>query len=442
MRYSIRNAYIVSGGRAFEGSVEVDGERVSRIFEGSGPQEARWGDIDARGCCLLPGVIDSHVHFREPGMTWKADIRSESKAAAAGGVTTYFDMPNTSPATTTLEALADKFARASEESVVNYSFFFGATGGNSSLLELLPRVRIPGIKLFMGSSTGDMLVEGELALDAVFGAATDLPIVAHCEDDAIISRNMARAKSLYGDDPEVIHHMEIRSAEACLSSTRRAVEESRRHVRRLHVAHVSTAAELSLIDGHMVTGEAVVGHLLFCADDYEAKGSLIKVNPSIKTRADRDALRKAIGEGRLQTVATDHAPHTLEEKRGGAAKAASGMPMVEHSLVAMLGLVDEGVISMERLTELMSVKPAEIFSVADRGDIREGYYADMVIVGRKPWTVSRGGVRSKCGWSPLEGRRMGWRVERTISNGRTVYDGATVDAGARGREVEFRRGQA
>ena len=365
-------------------------------------------------------------------------------AAAAGGVTTYFDMPNTVPQTTSLEALEDKFTLAAEKSHVNYSFFFGATNDNISLFEQLDSHRIPGIKLFMGSSTGNMLVDRRESLEQIFSSAK-LPIMAHCEDTAIINRNMAEAKEKYGDDPKVIHHPEIRSEEACYESTRLAVELAKKHNARLHVAHLSTARELDLLPStntdylSSITFEATVSHLYFCDRDYTSLGTRIKCNPAIKTERDREALQRGLTDGRITVIGTDHAPHLLSQKEGGCAKAVSGMPMIQFSLVTMLELVDNGILSLERLVELMCHNPARLFEVRHRGFIREGYQADLVLVRpNTAWVCTKSLIQSKCGWSPMEGHMFLWRVERTLCNGHTVYADGKVDASYIGQPVTFR----
>lgn len=394
--------------------------------------------VDGAGCYLLPGVIDDHVHFREPGLTQKADIRSESIAAAAGGVTSYFDMPNVVPQTTTLEALNDKYARAERDSVVNYSFFFGATNDNVNLLEQLDPLHVCGVKLFMGSSTGNMLVDREEALKQIF-EKSPLLIMTHCEDTAIIQDNMEKAVMEYGPDPDITHFPEIRSREACIKSTALAVKLARTTHARLHVAHVTSAEELQLfsnqdVENKLITAEACIAHLMFTADDYSRLGARIKCNPSIKYKRDRDALRDALTNGLIDVVATDHAPHLLAEKQGGCRKAVSGMPMVQFSLVSMLELVQQGVLSLERVVKLMCHAPAQVFGVKNRGYIREGYQADMVLVRPStPWTVTPACILSKCGWSPLEGTTFRWRVEKTFCNGKQVYDyeqGVDVEARA------------
>lgn len=444
MKILVNNATIVNEGKALRGSIVIDGDCISDIFEGNNTPRGQFdATVDATGCFVLPGVIDDHVHFREPGLTAKADIRSESRAAAYGGVTTYFDMPNTVPQTTTPLALEVKRAIAARDSHVNYSFFYGATNTNADTFGQLDIHRIPGIKLFMGSSTGNMLVDRTEALDKIFATAP-VPVMAHCEDTAIINDNMRRAKELYGDDPDVIHHPEIRSEEACYRSTELAVRFARKHNARLHVAHVTTARELSLFEPWTdampsITAEAVIAHLMFCDKDYARLGTLIKCNPAVKSEADREALRRALTDGRIAVVGTDHAPHLPVDKQGGCAKAASGMPMLQFSLVAMLELVDRGVLTVERVAELMCHRPAQLFDVRQRGFIRKGYKADLVVVRpNTPWTVTEDCIQSKCGWSPMTGHTFNWRVEHTFCNGRHILDNGRFDAFCRGEEVLFR----
>ncbi|MBM6993512.1 MAG: dihydroorotase [Prevotella sp.] len=449
MRTVIDGGCIVNEGKTFTGTVILDDDRITEIQEGNNHPRGTYDRlVDATGCFVIPGVIDDHVHFREPGLTRKADIESESRAAAAGGVTSFFDMPNTVPQTTTVEAFDEKLLLGQQHSHVNYGFFFGATKDNSQLFRQLDRTRIPGIKLFMGASTGNMLVDRRESLNAVFRACTELglPLMTHCEDTAMINKNMAEMKQRYGDDPDITLHALIRSAESCYACSSLAVELAREWGTRLHIAHVSTARELDLFEPAgptgtlpQITGEAVISHLWFTDEDYKPLGTRIKCNPSVKTSADCDALRKALSDGRIAVVGTDHAPHELKDKQGGCAKAASGMPMLQFSLVAMLTLMDQGFVTMERLVELMAHHPAQLFSVSERGFLRQGYKADIAIVRRcDPWKVSDDGVESKCGWTPMQGQQFGWEVVKSFCNGHLVYDKGLVDDGYRGEAIRFR----
>lgn len=440
MKTLIYGGIIVNEDRSRYGSLVMENDVIAEVIEG---KEIPCGNydrkIDATGLFVLPGVIDSHVHFREPGLTAKADIGTESEAAAYGGVTTFFDMPNTVPQTTSVDALDAKFRIAREKSHVNYSFFFGATNSNTDALQTLDRHVVPGVKLFMGASTGNMLVDSDDSLRKIFSNAT-MPVMVHCEDTGMINANMTEAKSRYGDDPDVALHPLIRSEEACYASSSRAVRMARTYGTRLHVAHVSTAKELELfgLDGN-ITAEAVIAHLFFSDEDYARLGTRIKCNPAVKTAYDRSELRKALSSGAISTVGTDHAPHLLKDKEGGCARAASGMPMIQFSLVTMLELVDNGVLDMERLVRLMCHNPADIFEVRGRGYLRKGYKADIVLVGRdRRWTVTGDTVRSKCGWSPMEGHTYDWRVVKTICNGQVVYDDGTFYDNIRGEQVMFR----
>lgn len=443
MRTLIKNGTIVNEGRSFLGDLVVDGEQIEEIYEGKAPRGIYDQVIDASGCFVLPGVIDDHVHFREPGLTRKADIESESRAAAFGGVTSYFEMPNTNPQTTTLEALEDKFALGAQKSHVNYSFFFGATNDNVDLFDRLDVHRIPGIKLFMGSSTGNMLVDKYESLQKIFVKAKKmgLPVMTHCEDTDIINRNMAAYQEKYGEDPDVKFHPEIRSVEACYESSSLAVKLAKESGAHLHIAHVTTARELEFFGkDENITGEAVIAHLYFSDEDYADKKAFIKCNPAIKTVNDRKALREALADGRISVVGTDHAPHEWKDKQGGCAKAASGMPMVQFSLVSMLELVDKGVLSIERMVEVMSHHPAKLFHVDKRGFLRPGYQADIVIVRpHTAWTVQKEIIQSKCGWSPMEGHEYQWQVEQTICNGHLIYNKGEFDEAYRGEELTFRK---
>ena len=439
MKTIIQNATIVNEGYRLQGSIVMENGHITDIIDNHTTPHGQFDEmVDATGCFVFPGVIDTHVHFREPGLTAKADIESESRAAAFGGVTSYFDMPNTVPQTTTHEALDEKFRLAQQKSHVNYAFFYGATNDNVESFATLDSHRVPGIKLFMGSSTGNMLVDRQEALERMFSQAS-LPVVAHCEDTAIINRNMSQARREGMDDLPIQLHELIRSEEACYASSFLAVQLAKTYGTRLHVAHVSTARELEMFGmfDH-ITAEAVVPHLLFTNRDYARLGGLIKCNPSIKSPSDRDALRQALSDGRITTVGTDHAPHLLAEKQGGAVKAVSGMPMVQFSLVAMLGLVDEGVLSLERLVELMCHNPARLFRVHERGFLRRGYHADVVVVRpHASWTLADDMIKSKCGWSPLTGYTFKWRVEHTFCNGHHLYDRGAFDASPFGEEIRF-----
>ena len=451
MSVLIKGGHIVNEGRILDAFVVIEDGHIIEISKQQ-PEASFDETIDASGCCVLPGIIDDHVHFREPGLTDKADIDTESQAAAAGGVTSYFDMPNCNPQTTTLEALDEKFALAREKSHVNYSFFFGATNDNTDDFAKLPADRIPGVKLFMGSSTGNMLVDKLQVLERIFKTCK-LPLMVHCEDTDIINRNMAEAKQAWGDDPQVSLHPLIRSEEACLASSRKAVELAKKYGTHLHIAHISTAEELELFDSNhnsqfsilnsqfpQITAEACVGHLYFTQLDHERLGAKIKVNPSVKTPVDQFMLREALNDGRISVVGTDHAPHLLSQKEGGCVMAASGMPMIQFSLVTMLELVDEGVLTIQRLVELMCHNPARLFGIQQRGFLRKGYRADITIVRPKqPWTVTKNCILSKCGWSPLEGHTFNWQVERTLCNGHTVYHNGQVDTSYIGEEISFNR---
>ena len=439
MKTIITNAQIVNENHVTRGSLVIDGSHIERISPDSVPQTSAPAEvIDADGCYVMPGVIDEHVHLRQPGMEHKADIASESRAAACGGVTSFMDMPNTMPPTTGIEQLEHKHEIAAATSRVNYSFHFGASNSNAKLFASLDRSKVPAIKLFMGSSTGNLLVDSAEALDDIFRLAP-LPLLTHCEDASIINANMKEACQRYGDDPDVCLHPCIRSAEACLASTTLAVSLARKHGTRLHVLHISTAKELELFGNDpQITAEACIAHLLFSDDDYARLGTKIKCNPAIKSSTDREALRKALTDGRIMTVATDHSPHLMTEKSGGCARAASGMPMLQFSLVVMLSLVDDGILSIERMVELMCHNPARLFAVRKRGFLREGYKADIAIVRRcDPWMVTPAMIQSKCGWSPLTDITFNWRVEHTIVNGRHIYNKGVLNDKIRGEQLLF-----
>ena len=452
MNYVIQNGIIVNEGRQFVGSLVVTDDIISDIVEGNVSCPEEYETVDATGCLVLPGVIDSHVHFREPGLTHKADIESESRAAAFGGITSYFDMPNTKPQTTTIEALRDKQVLAKAKSHVNWSFFPGATNDNIEELAKIDSTEIPGIKLFMGSSTGNMLVDKYGALVKIFqtAAALGLPVMAHCEDTETINRNMEQIKKQMGDDPDVMFHPLIRSEEACMESSCLAASLARQTGAHLHIAHISTEAELNAIYpacetaasrydkiSQQITAEATVAHLMFCNSDYATLRSLIKCNPAIKKASDRDALRRGLMNGQITTIGTDHAPHALEEKQGGAAKAMSGMPMIQFSLVSVLSLVDEGILTLEKLVQLMSHNPALLFGVQMRGFIRKGYKADLAIVRKEEWKVTEDCIQSKCKWSPMTGRTYQWKVRDTMCNGHFVLRNGVLDSDYVGEKIVF-----
>ena len=442
-RTLIRHATIVNEGQSVFGSVVIEDGCIAEVLANRQTPSAPCDEtVDVTGCCLLPGVIDDHVHFRDPGLTHKADILSESRAAAAGGVTSIMDMPNTSPLTTTLEALEAKRELLSQKCIVNYSCYFGATNDNYTEFDKLDRRHVCGIKLFMGSSTGNMLVDRQESLRRIFNG-TDMLIAAHCEDQDIIRQNAAYYQEKFHGQPDVPVelHPSIRSAEACHHSSALAVRLATEAHARLHLLHISTARELSLLSNaplsqKRITAEACIAHLVFDKDDYHTLGTRIKCNPAIKDKSDREALRTAVNQGYIDVIATDHAPHLLSEKEGGALKATSGMPMIQFSLVAMLELAHEGVFTPETVVEKMCHAPARLFGIRQRGYIRPGYRADLVVVRpNTPWQVTSEIVQSKCGWSPLEGRTFHWKIEKTFVNGRLIFDGKQVDEQYRGEEL-------
>lgn len=442
----IHKATVVNDGERFLGSVLVEGERITHVFRDEVPEEIlqRCNEvIDARGMFLLPGVIDDQVHFRDPGLTHKGDIFTESRAAVAGGVTSYMEMPNTNPQTITIDALHKKFEVAAQKSAANYSFYLGATNDNIEELLKVDARNVCGVKIFMGASTGNMLVDNEKSLQRIF-AEVDMLIATHCEKEDIIRRNVETYKKQFGEDIPINYHPLIRSEEACYQSSAQAVELADKYGSRLHVLHLSTGREMSLFSNatlkdKKITAEVCVHHLWFTDEDYESLGAKIKWNPAIKTAKDRESLRDALKSGKLDVVATDHAPHLLSEKQGGALKAASGGPLVQHSLQMMLELTQQGIYTKEFVVEKMCHAPARLFRVKGRGFIREGYYADLVLVNPKPYTVSTENIRYKCGWSPLEGETFTHTIEKTFVNGNLVYDGTNVIEGVNGAALEFDR---
>lgn len=444
----IKNARIVNEGQTRKGHVLCDNERIGRIFydEAPGLTEDQQPEIlDAENRILLPGIIDDQVHFREPGLTHKADISSESRAAVAGGVTSYMEMPNTSPPATTIGLLNDKFSIAEKSSLANFSFYLGATNDNiNELLRADPRT-VCGIKVFMGSSTGNMLVDDDAALRSVF-SRVKIPVAVHCEDETVIQANTLAHKMKFGENIPAVMHPAIRSEEACYKSSSYAVELAREYGTRLHVLHISTARELELFESltasekKNITSEVCIHHLWFDQSDYSRLGNRIKWNPAIKTINDKKALIRAVNEDIIDVIATDHAPHTEEEKSNSYFNAPSGGPMVQHSLVAMMELVRQGMISLEKLVEKMCHAPADLFNISERGYIREGYYADLVLLDdNSSWTVAKDNIHYKCGWSPLEGQTFGSRVTHTIINGRIVYDNGIFDTLPRSKMLTFKR---
>lgn len=444
---TIHNARIVNLGREYTGYVAIDGEFIHAMGDGAAPEAllaASQEVIDAAGMLLIPGCIDDHVHFREPGLTHKADIASESRAAVAGGVTSYMDMPNTKPLTITAEALEEKFDIAARSSVANYSFFIGATNDNIDTLLSTDYSRVAGVKLFLGSSTGNMLVDESDVLHRLFRECRTL-ISVHSEDEAIIRERRAFYTGRFGEDLSVFYHPLIRSAEACYVCTERAVELARRYGTRLHVAHISTARELELFWAEplldkRITAEACVHHLWFTDNDYASLGTRIKCNPAIKTTADRNALRDAVNNGAIDLIATDHAPHLLSEKQGGALTAASGSPYVQFSLIMMLELVRQGVFSTVTVVEKMCHAPAMLYNIDRRGILRPGYYADIVLIDTNTrHTVTKEDVLSKCGWSPLEGTTFHSRVVKTFVNGKCIYSDGVVADNLASHPLKFNR---
>ena len=442
-RTLIKDAMVVNEGLVQRASVLIEDETIAGIFTSDAPQADTV--IDAAGKWLLPGVIDDHVHFRDPGLTHKADMATESLAAAAGGVTTVFDMPNCIPQTVTIDALNDKFSHAAETCIVNHSFYLGATHNNIDQIEKIDPNHVCGVKLFMGSSTGGMLLDDRDSLKALFNAAP-VPVAVHCEETSIINANMERYTTQYGSEPPVKYHPLIRSEEACYASTSKALDVAAGTNVHLHILHLTTAHELELfsngpLQGKQFTAEACPAHLWFTDADYSTKGTRIKCNPAIKTAADRDALRLALTDGHIDVIGTDHAPHLLSEKQGGCRTAASGMPVLPYSLPAMLELMERGILKMTDVVRLMCHNPAQIFSIKERGYIRQGYKADLTLVSRtdQGYTVSDADVPNKCGWTPFDGDEFHWRVCATWVNGHAVYDNGQFDTSIKGQPVKFKR---
>jgi len=424
----IKNAKIVNEGEIFEGDIFIEGEYIKEISNSISIKSSDQFVIDVEGNYVIPGVIDDQVHFREPGLTHKATIETESRAAIAGGITSFIEMPNTNPQTTTIEKLEEKFEIASKSSYANYSFMFGGTNDNLDEILKVDSKTVAGLKLFLGSSTGNMLVDDPKVLEKIF-SSTDLLISVHCEDEATIKANLKQYIKEFGEDIPIQYHPIIRSKEACYISSSKAIELAKKTGARLHVFHLSTGKETKLFSNKLplkdkkITAEVCIHHLWFSDEDYEKKGSLIKWNPAIKTAKDRDELWKALLDNRIDVIATDHAPHTLEEKKNIYTKAPSGGPMVQHALVAMFEAYHKEKISVEKIVEKMCHNPAILFQIEKRGFIKKGYYADIVIVNpNNPWSVNKDNLLYKCGWSPFDGNTFRSRITHTFVNGTLVYN--------------------
>lgn len=440
----IHNTTIINEGKSYSGSVLIDGKIIKKIYKDENIPEAILNQsqiINAKGLWLLPGVIDDQVHFREPGLTHKGDIATESRAAIAGGVTSFMDMPNTKPQTTSLEELEKKFELGAQKSYANYSFYMGATNDNMSELKKVDRKTVCGVKVFMGSSTGNMLVDDKKVLQTIF-AEIDMLIATHCEKEEIIRQNLAKYKAELGENIPIQYHPLIRNAEACYQSSSEAAELASKYGSRLHILHLSTAKEVGIFDktplkDKKITGEVCVHHLWFSDEDYQKYGNRIKWNPAVKTKADRDSLMQGLLNGKLDVIATDHAPHLWEEKQGGALQAASGGPLVQHSLLMMLELAKQGKITKEQVVDKMSHAPTTLFHIHNRGYIREGYFADLVLVNpNKPYTISKDNILYKCKWSPLENETLSHSIEKTFLNGQIAFDNGIVKE-VRGEALTF-----
>lgn len=439
----ITNANIVNEGKIIQADVLIEGERIEKIAGTISDSAAKV--IDAGGKYLLPGLIDDQVHFREPGLTHKADIYTESRAAVAGGVTSFMEMPNTSPAATTLELLEDKFNIAANTSLANYSFYLGTSNHNLEEIKKANPKNIAGIKIFMGSSTGNLVVDDIKALEGIFEHAPML-IATHCEDDPMIKANQARIVAEYGEQIDASFHPKIRDAEACYKSSSYAISLAKKYGSRLHILHISTSRELDQFDNTIplaekkITAEACVHHLWFSDKDYASKGNFIKWNPAVKSEQDRDAIFAAVLDGRIDVIATDHAPHTLEEKEQSYLKAPSGGPLIQHSLVAMLEFYHQGKISLEHIVKMTSHNVADLFALRDRGYIKEGNIADLVLVVlNSPWEVKKSNLLYKCGWSPFEGQKFQSAISHTFVNGRVAYENGQIIEGGLGQRLAYDR---
>ena len=441
----IKNAQIVNEGTITSGDVLIEADRIAEIAPSISVKNADTKVIDADGFYLIPGMIDDQVHFREPGLTHKATIKTESRAAVAGGITSFIEMPNTVPQATTIDLLEEKFAIAAKDAHANYSFMFGGTNDNLSEILKVDKTKVAGLKLFLGSSTGNMLVDNPKVLEEIF-SKTDLLISTHCEDEATIKKNLEQAIAIYGDDIPMEKHPEIRSEQACYISSSQAIALAKKTGARLHVFHLSTAKETKLFDkkkalkDKKITAEVCVHHLWFTSEDYASKGTKIKWNPAVKTKKDREGLWKALNEGRIDVIATDHAPHTLEEKDNVYTKAPSGGPLVQHALEALFEMHHKGYITVEKLVEKVAHNPAILFEIKERGYIREGYKADLVLINpNAPWTVTKENIAYKCGWSPFEGTTFRARVTHTFVNGHLAYENGKIAKITNGERLTFNR---
>lgn len=443
--YLIKNAQIVNEGKIFRGDVLIQNDRIAEVSESISVKSANTKVIDADGCYLVPGMIDDQVHFREPGLTHKATIATESKAAVAGGITSFIEMPNTVPQATTIDLLEEKFAIASETSWANYSFMFGGTNDNLEEILKVDETKVAGLKLFLGSSTGNMLVDDPKILEEIF-SKTNLLISAHCEDEATIKANFEKYLAEYGENIPIENHPLIRSEEACYISSSNAIELAKKTGARLHVFHLSTEKETHLFSNKKplsekkITAEVCVHHLWFTDEDYKTKGTKIKWNPAVKTQKDKDGLWKALNDDRIDVIATDHAPHTLEEKNNVYTKAPSGGPLVQHALEALFEMHHKGYISVEKLVQKTAHNPAILFQIKERGYIKEGYKADLVLINPiSPWTVNTENIAYKCGWSPFEGTTFRSRVTHTFVNGILVYEHGKFPNESRPERLNFNR---
>jgi dihydroorotase len=441
MKLVLKNATIVNENKTFLGYIIINNEKIEEVNEGTPPDIHEAIEYDLTGKIIFPGIIDTHVHFREPGLTHKADFFTESRAAAAGGITSIFDMPNVLPQTTTIEAWKEKKQIAEKKSLVNFALYLGATNTNLEELTNADYSLIPAIKVFMGSSTGNMLVDNEEVLKKIF--STGKKVVVHSENENIIQSNLQKAKKEYGENIPIYMHSYIRNKEACITSTKKAIDIALKNNTSLHFLHISTPEEIELISNakkhnHNITTEVVINHLFFDTTDYKHLGTLVKFNPAVKSPEDKQELLNALSSNKIDTIATDHAPHTLKEKQNTYLKAPSGVPMIQHSLQAVMELYKKGILSLEQIAEKMAHNPARIFKIKNRGFIKKGYFADLTIIDPKEkMTVTKENILYKCGWSPFENFTFHSKVYMTIINGNIVYHNGNFDLNYRGKNIEF-----